>query len=412
MFKVTGHHSTYDFTGVTINFDTDLLKAFGREDVHQVQILGNYNVLKNLKMVDVGSRTDRPTWRATNVVLDGSYNRIEGFHMTVKGSWPYGYGDAFGKGGNYVIKHFKHCAILIRGESNHVKACTMMHMAYGHAIYMQAANNALIEDCYVEGEIRSTDDMLAERGSGSPADKVDFKTVWGYPLPAGFMMSLQEGGIRAYNGGHTVIDGKAYERGTTHVTVVNCTIKNMRTGITLTHAKGKKLVRGSTTIGCERGFCIGSGDIINCRGDARYGPVFGIDYESNRNCRAEITILSNDDSYNGNSQLTYIIGNGHYITFRGSDNGSNQALTIDIAGQYDVVRSRDAPVKAASHVEIHNLTTYPLRMGGNSSDTFGESCGVIINQGLITMSTELIATKPINNWGFVITVLSRKLIFL
>ncbi|WP_373942909.1 hypothetical protein OEG92_07375 [Polaribacter sejongensis] len=97
--------------------------------------------------------------------MDGSFNRIEGFHITAKGSFPYGYGDAFGKGGTYTIKHNKHSAFLIRGESNHAKGVTIIHRTYGHCMFMQAANNPIIEDCYLEGEMRSTDDMLAEKGT-------------------------------------------------------------------------------------------------------------------------------------------------------------------------------------------------------------------------------------------------------
>ncbi|MDF7798569.1 right-handed parallel beta-helix repeat-containing protein [Pontiellaceae bacterium B1224] len=368
LFKFTGSNSTFDFTGVTINFSTDLMRAFGKEDVHQIRIEGNKNILKNLTMVDVGTRTDRPTWRATNLVMDGSHNRVEGFHMTVKGSWPYGYGDAFGKGRTHVIAHFKHCGLLIRGESNHVKDCTMIHQAYGHGIYMQAANNPIIEGCYVEGEIRKTDDMLAEKGTGSPADEVDFKTVWGgRKLQPGFMKSLQEEGIRAYNGGDTVIDGKTYERGTSNVTVLNCTIKQMRGGVTLTHAKGKKYVEGCTAIGCERGYAIGSGDIVDCRGDALYGPVFGVDYKSDSNITADITVLSNEGAFNGDGLLAKIIGKDHNITFRCDATKVDPSLPISI--------------DESSNIEIHNLTLYPLNLGSDSSGTTGESQGKIKKRG-------------------------------
>jgi hypothetical protein len=381
IFVFSGNRSHYDFTGVTIQFATDLLQASGREDVYQIQILGNRNVLENLTMEDVGSRSDRPAFRATNLVMDGAHNRVEGFHMTVMGSFPYGYGDAFGKGGKRVIRHFKHSALLVRGESNHVKDCRILHRAYGHAIYMQAANNALIEGCYVEGELRRTDDMLAEEGSGSPADKVDFQTIWGYRLPPGFMMSLQEAGIRAYNGGQTTIDGEKYERGTSNVRVLNCTVKNMRTGVTLTHAKGKKYVEGSTTIGCERGFCIGAGDIVDCQGDAMYGPLFGVDYESDRNCVADLTVLPNQGHYNGNQQLAIVIGRGHNLTFRSADPEPSTELTIDISGVYDVVRSRDAANKAASNVEINNLSQYPIVLGERSSGISVRSLGEVIDHG-------------------------------
>lgn len=141
------------------------MQAFDRADVHRIQIVGQHNVIKNLTLADVGSVHDAPTWRATNIVMDGAHNRIEGIHLTVKGSFPYGYGDIFGKGRDPVISHQKHCAILVRGDSNHVKDCTVIHRAYGHEIYAQGAHDALIEGCYVEGEIRTTDDILAEAGT-------------------------------------------------------------------------------------------------------------------------------------------------------------------------------------------------------------------------------------------------------
>lgn len=384
LFLFEGNNSIYDFTGVTINIETAVMQSFGRADVHQIQITGSNNILKNLKMVDVGSVTDRPTWRATNVVMDGAHNKIEGFHMSVKGSWPYGYGDAFGKGGKSVIKHFKHCGLLVRGESNHVKKVTMITRAYGHGIYMQAANNPLIEDCYVEGEVRTTDDMLKEAGTGSPADKVNFKTVWGYKLQPGFMMSLQEEGIRAYNGGDTVIDGVAYKRGTSNVTIRNCTVKNMRGGVTITHATGKKYVEGCTTLGCERGYATGKGDIVNCSGDAIYGPVFGVDYESDNNINADITILSNKNAYNGNNKLAHIIGKNHKIIFRSNETNPLPKLEIGVSGIYRRIRSDHRNTthgKAANTIEIQNYTKYPVNLYENSLECIVESCGVITDKG-------------------------------
>ena len=237
-----GNNSTYDFTGVTLNIDTKVFSSFGYIEINEVQIIGNNNVLKNLTIVDQGSVYDAPTRRARNIVMDGSHNRVEGFHVTAKGSFPYGYGDAFGKGKDPVIPHRKHSACLIRGESNHLKGSTFIHHTYGHCIFMQAASNPIIEGNYVEGEVRKTDEMLAEVGSGSPADKVNFMTKWGYKLPKGYMLSTGEAGIRAYNGGETLIDGKFYSRGTSNPTILNNVIKYMRTGVTISHATGKKYV--------------------------------------------------------------------------------------------------------------------------------------------------------------------------
>ena len=243
-----GSNSTYDFTGVTINVETEVYRSLGNFDVYIIQILGNNNVIKNLSLHDVGSVHDAPRFRATNVVMDGRNNRIEGFDMTVMGSFPYGYGELFGKGGGALIKHHKHSAFLIRGLENHALNCHIDHQSYGHAFFMQAADKPIIEGCTVQGRMRNTNEVLAEKGTGTEADKVNLQTVWGYPVPPNYAFSLSEGGIRAYNGGITWIDGKVIQRSTSSPKVVNCTIKNMRSGVTLSHAKGKQYVKGNVVV--------------------------------------------------------------------------------------------------------------------------------------------------------------------
>ena len=385
LFK--GNNSTYDFTDVTINIETKVLQAYGENQVHELQIIGNHNVLKNLTMVDDGSVHDAPNRRATNIVMDGAHNRIEGFHVSTKGSYPYGYGDAFGKGGKTVIKHRKHSACLIRGESNHLKNSTFIHRSYGHCIFMQAANNPIIEGCVVEGEVRKTDDMLAEKGTGSPADKVDFMTVWGYKLPAGYMLSTGEAGIRAYNGGETIIDGKPYKRGTSNPTILNCTIKYMRTGVTLAHATGKKYVEGCVAIGCENGFSLGSGTAVNCSADCTYGPVYSTTYEKDENYNADITILpASHPYYNGSGTVAYIGGSSHHITFRGTDEVVQEGLKIKVGGEKNNIRLLNGNFPhqndfEASNFELNNLTNYPVYLSNKSSGIKVKSKGEVIDLG-------------------------------
>ncbi|MDF7798632.1 Ig-like domain-containing protein [Pontiellaceae bacterium B1224] len=385
VLKFAGNYSTYDFTGVTIYFDSGLWhdNDYGDNGVYQVETTGNYNVLKNLTMIDDGTVNDDPRDGCVNVVMDGAYNRIEGFHITSRGSYPYGYGDCFGKGGGPVISHNKHSTFLVRGESNHAKNCTLIHRTYGHAMFMQAANNPTIEGCYIEGEMRSTDDMLLEEGTESPADDVDFLTTWGYRLPSGYMKSTGEGGIRAYNAGETVINGVPYSRGTSNPTIIDNTIVNMRTGVTLTHASGTKYVAGCKTIGCERGYAIGRGIIENCSGDVQYGPVFGVDYDSDSGVTADITILPyTGEHYNGSRHFAYIFGSDHNLTFRGLEQFPDQELEINVGGDlriessYDVVENR-----GANGIVINNYTGYPLILDDASSGNSGRSCGSITDDG-------------------------------
>lgn len=81
-------------------------------------------------------------------------------------------------------------------------------------MFFQTAESPLVEVCYAEGEMHSTDDMLKKEGTDSAADNVDFMTVWGYKLSSGFIMSFGEAGIRTYNAGNTVIEGIAISKRT------------------------------------------------------------------------------------------------------------------------------------------------------------------------------------------------------
>ena len=380
-FEFWGNNSTYDFTGVTINFAADIYTS-GHSMSH-IQIFGNNNILLNLTMVDLCDKYGIAGKEGgTNIIIDGQNNRVEGFHMTISGSYPYGYGDCFGKGATYTIKHYKHCGLLVRGESNHVKNCTLIQTSYGHCIFMQAASNPTIEGCYVEGEMRTTDDMLAE--TSGPAYDIGFMTVWGYTLPAGYIKATSEEGIRAYNGGDTYIDGVWYERGTSNATILNNTLVNVRSGVTLTHSSGYNYVEGCTTIGCERGYAVGSGDdIVNCSGDAQYGPLYGVDYESNNNITADFTVLPYAGShYNGSRHFAYIFGSGHNLTFRGTEDNPDQSLEINVGGDKRIIGMlAEIEDYSANNIVINNLTGYPLVLDDASSDITGQSCGTITDNG-------------------------------
>ncbi|MGJ8641193.1 MAG: hypothetical protein ACSHYA_17515 [Opitutaceae bacterium] len=383
-----GNNSTYDFTDVTMKVETGVFTAgFGNFEVFQVHVIGNKNVIKNLTMIDVGTVDDFPQRGCVNIVMDGARNRIEGFHVTSTGSKPYGYGDSFGKGGrNNVIRHKKHSTFLIRGLYNHAKDCTLIHRTYGHCMFMQAASYPTIEGCYVEGEMRSTDDMLNEKGSGSAADNVDFMTTWGYTLPKGYMMSTGEAGIRAYNAGTTIIDGEIIQRGTDNPTVINCTVKNMRTGVTLAHATGKKYVEGCTVIGCEQAFAIGSGSVVDCYADAAYGPVYKGTYERDSNTEVEITILPAETYYNGSKCLAYISGRNHKFIFRSGGSEINEELKIQVGGYYDGLRVREDSNPSqnnhtATDIEIENYTDYPVILSAKSSNITGKSKGRVEDEG-------------------------------
>ncbi|ANW95399.1 hypothetical protein AXE80_03500 [Wenyingzhuangia fucanilytica] len=414
MFEFTGSNSTYDFTGVTFEFNTEILNDYGNVEVVELRIYGDNNVLKNLTMEDIG--TDAPRKRARAIHLDGLNNRIEGFHITVQGSYPYGYGDLFGKGGtNTVIGHRKHSGILVRGDGNHIKDCTMIHRSYGHGIFIQGGKNVLIEGVYMEGDdLRTTDDVLAEAGTGSPADNVAFMTTWGYTVPAGYMFSKQEDGIRTYASAGLYSNdktGATTTSSTENVTIKNCTVKRMRGAYSLAFGGGSISVENSSAIECEGGFGIISGGLIqNCSADAKYGMVYGNAYNTNKNITADITILNSDGGY-GPHQLAYVGGSDNDITFRSSESYVSQGRKIQLAGEKNDMRMLNGvnPSQTrhnSSSNTIVNESDYPILLDSGSvtidsttytwdaSNNTIQSCGTVTDNGTSnTVSTTSCGTS-------------------
>ncbi len=328
LLLVEGDGSTYDFTDVEVQSDVNIFKNLsGYGEYCILQSTGSRNHVIGLTMRDIVPDGEIEFHNAgcTNIIMDGYKNKFESVTVYSTGSYPYGYGEVFGKGGGVTISHQKHCAFLIRGLENHAYRCNVTHYSYGHCMFMQAADKALIEECIIQSEMTTTDEILSEEGTGSAADKIDFKTTWGHRLQPGYTLACSEEGIRAYNAGETIVNGVRYDRGTSNPTIKNCYVKTARAGVTLTHASGTKYVEGTTVIGCDRGFCIGSGDIVNCFADCSYGPAYGVDYEYNSGVNADITILPNElplMSGNGSKHVAIIIGGKQNLHFKNYSGGT------------------------------------------------------------------------------------------
>ncbi len=399
LFLAKGDNSIYDFGGSTVTVETSAFDASGYE-FFPIHFLGNNNVIKNLTQVDEGAAEAIHPNGINNCVMDGADNTLQGVTIRSTGSSPYGYGELFGKGGPWTIYPHKHCALLMRGDNNTVKACSLYHRAYGHCLYMQGGTNMTIEDTYVEGDMRCTNEILDEKGTGSAADLIDFETQWGYTVPADYTLSLVEDGIRTYNTGNTMINGVRYaERSTETVTVRNCYVKNARGGIALTLGGGDRYVENTTSVGCDRGFSVGTeGKIVNCFADCQYGPAYGVDYIYNRDIEVEITILPNQsptqingyEAYNKSGQMARIIGYRNKIVFHADptleSSGQVQNMFIEFGGDdravselYDTLDEEDSWLNM-----LINETQYPILLSGdNSSGEYMSWNNWVVTEGLI-----------------------------
>ena len=381
ILKFTGNNNTFIFDNVTFRYQTENLSAFGRADVRNIHVVGRNNTFRNLTMVDIGN--DTPSFRAQALVLDGVNNTVEGFDITVRGSFPYGYGDIFGKGGSAVIRHRKHSGILIRGESITLRDTDLLMRSYGHGIFMQGAIDTLIDGCNVEGELSTVNTVLAEEGSGSPADDVDFLTVWGFNLKdlgRDYRFSLQEDGIRAYTSGTPY---GLESRDTNGITVLNSTVKFMRSGVTAGWNRGDTYVENVTVLGNESGFWMNSNArVVNSRGDTSVGPLYSEDVRRS-NAELDITVLDNEVSKIGNAPAFYIAGTGHDFTIQDGTSSVQSGITIQLGGSryghrwYDGSDDEPLPYFSADRININNETPYQMRLEDNSSNTTGRSCGPI-----------------------------------
>ncbi len=362
MLTFSGHKNRFDLRDVTIEVDTQLLSAFGRCDIQEFLITGNGNAIAGLTVTDIGNH---PTARGgRSLTIEGDNNTLTNVTLNVRGSAPYGYGDLLGKGKRSVTPLQKHSGLLICGTNTKLFGCRVISRALGHCFFIQGGINTYFEDCYAEGEMRATDDMLAE--TEGVAFENGFRSVYGAQkviLP-GYMKSLQECGFRTYG------SGGPDKRKTGKVTLVNCTAKNVRVGFALAANEDTDPVEltGCAGIGCERAYFLEKAVVKECKGDAKYGPLIYL--EGEEASRVDLTLLPETSDRIVHAVAT-ICGTGHEVSIKGRRNAEHPILLgygSPPAGEI----SAPIPLRAADEVKLVNETTMPVVVSG-----MAENCTVM-----------------------------------
>lgn len=345
----TGSNNEFDLAGVTIRFDTRLGNKL-RAPIHTPDFLisGDGNVLKGLSITYVGNHPSR----SENVLsVRGENNTLRKVTLRVRGSYPYGYGDLFGKGGGGLVGPRKHSGLRIKGPNTRVIGCEVYMRSFGHGFYVQGdGENAYFKDCYVEGKMRSTDDILAEEDG--LARELEYRMVYRNregekKILPGYMKSVAEDGFRTY--------------GVDNLTFINCTSKNMRGAFEL-RSSGHHL-QNCTVLGNERGYWIGSNSIVeNCEGDAKYGPLMFIE---GKNIDVDVELLARES--------------GKQVHSLGTIHGRNNNIKITPAS--DERRERPVPIllgfsqpgggegmssygrRQATDIRLVNRTRMPVKLG-------------------------------------------------
>lgn len=265
MFVFRGSHNRIECAGATIEIETSLYRKLPQGGYTRCLIVaGTDNTITGLSIRNTGPNQGS----GGNILsLAGERTTLEDVTLHVAGSFPYGYGDLLGKGGPNLVSLQKQSGIQVLGSGSVLRRCRVYSRALGHCFYIQVGGNIRLEDCYAEGVMRATSDML--RDTSGPAFDLGFKSVYEnrdgrYAIVPGYMKSLVEDGFRTYGGAG-------------RVTLLNCTAINTRAGFEIgakDDAPEKTYLENCVARGCERAFLIGSQTVVRrSRGDMVHGPL-------------------------------------------------------------------------------------------------------------------------------------------
>lgn len=385
----------FDFSGSNNRLKGGIFEDTYQNGMTDVKDFGSYN--QNRKTLAKGLKG------GATITVSGNQNIIEGIKLTVRGSFPYGYGNMYGIGRGNATGLDKRCALLITGIGNTVDNCEFQHRAFGHVIYMQKnADKTVIKNTYIEGAVRPSNDTYKETSEGDLPKRFDYKMpigpMAGLPIPRDVMFNLTEDGIRAYN-----IPGS--------VTVENCVVKKCRGGIKLYMAKGDVKVRNSSVTDCiVEGYSVNNGgQIINCKGNAAYGPLLYMHFDKVSNQKIDLTVLPAPHAV-GNHVFAAVKGHDHkinlkHVDYQGEFDKTLRPIVVGYPARFEFLTT-DYPnvpqgyeenfkqhfgetTYKASSIKIRNNTEYPVVLGALSEHNKIESLGKITDFGVNNLVSKI-----------------------
>ncbi|MCB1131459.1 MAG: right-handed parallel beta-helix repeat-containing protein [Verrucomicrobiae bacterium] len=364
LMSFPGNRNRFELSGVVIEWQTEFREKL-KPPVHtnDIEITGADNIIRGLEIRCTGDGTSPG---GALLSIQGTGNMLQDCRFLVRGSFPYGYGDVFGKGGGPVIGHRKHSGIQIAGSGTKLTGCELRMRSFGHGYYIQKnAGDILLENCSVEGVVRPTEEMLTE--TTGPAFEKDFRTVFRNhegreTLLPGYAKSLSEDGFRTYDQN-------------TNVVMRNCTARNMRGGFELRTKQGTRLVN-CAALGCERGFWVADGAVLDhCRGDAKNGPLLFLE---GHGTKIDLAVLP-DQSDRTVHSLAIIRGRGHQVALRPEGGERADPLPIRIGFGPPPAGEGMAPFREdqAAEVTLRNTTKMPVLLGARSERCQVGSLGAV-----------------------------------
>lgn len=316
-FRLSGSNNDVDLSGTRITIPLEvasgrnLFRLTGSNITLRGGVLEDTYPDGKTRVTDFGAyNREKKYGRMNEMVVSGDDNRIVGINMTVRGSFPYGYGNMFGIGRGNVVGLRKHCGIQITGNRALVDGCNFKMEAFGHVIYVQGGDRTTVRNTVIEGTLRPSNDCYNEKHPRDLARRFNYRLQWpkevqGLPIPRDHMLNCTEDGIRAYKGAGRMI-------------VENCVVRKTRGGIKLYMARSARVTDCKVLDCVIQGYSLPSrGVISNCSGNAAYGPLLYIHSDRHSGQKIDLTVLPAPHSL-GDHPLAAIKGRGHSITLKRS----------------------------------------------------------------------------------------------
>lgn len=353
MFTFRGSGNHFDLRDVVIEIDTALYKLLPQGGYTRCLIIaGGRNTFDGLTLRTTGLQQGSG---GNTLSVAGDGNVLENVTVHVHGSFPYGYGDLLGKGGPNLVNLQKQSGIQILGSDSTLRRCKVFSRALGHCFYIQVGGRIQLEDCYAEGVMRATTDML--RDTEGPAFDLGFRCVYEnrdgrYVITPGYMKSLCEDGFRTYGNAGSV-------------TLLNCTAVNTRAGFEIgakDDAPIKTIVENCVARGCERAYLIGSQTIVRrCSGDAVNGPLLYL--RGGRDSEVELELCGVGPTATVHALAT-VAGTGHRVRLTDGDGTPNRPQLPIMLGfgmpEHAEMSSPIRPATAKGITLINEIVTAPL----------------------------------------------------
>ena len=368
---VSGSNNTIDLSDVYVAVPV------GSTDSEYISISGNGNVFQGGTFEDLYTNglsevTDFSAYNKDRrnlarglggdavMGVHGNNNKVVNTKLTIRGSYPYGYGSIYGIGADNAFGLNKRCGLVVRGKRNTVDGVEIQQRAFGHGIFIQKpSEETVVKNCLVEGRMRPGKDLYLET---NPDDlpvrsKYRIKTNRdrddGPPIPKDIMLPLSEDGIRVYSEGGSV-------------TVENCTVKRMRGGVR-TYLSSGATVTGCMAIDCGlTNFNLPSrGQITGSTGNFAFAPL--IDFPGSKSGQVVQLTIAPSPNVVGSHNIAEIDGRNHKIVFR------------RLPGPVDT--NLRPIVISTSKSTIRNETEYPIKLESSATQNTIFSFGPVTGRG-------------------------------